>query len=75
MSSNLKNLIEDLSGVLKKHNASIYASADLGLIIIAPDSKNKSVSKLYVNARYIDSDYLNKLSNQSCQNTIDLFIL
>ena len=71
MSPNLKDLIKELSGVLKKHNASIYASASLGLIIIAPDSKSKSVSKLYVNARYVDSDYLEELSDSSCQSDID----
>ena len=70
MSPNLKNLIDEISGVLKKHNASIYVSPHLGLIIITPGNKSDSISKLYINKRYIDSDYLEELSDSSCGNNI-----
>ena len=68
MSPNLKNLIEELSVVLKKHNACIYVSADYNLIIQIPGEQPNAVDKLYIDIDYIDSDDLDELSNSSCAN-------
>ena len=70
MSPNLKNLIEELSWVLKKHNACIYVSADYNLIIQMPGEQLHAVDKLYIDKDYIDSDYLEELSDFSCANDI-----
>ena len=71
MNPNLKNLIEEVSGVLKKHNACIYVSADYNLIIQMPGEQLHAIDKLYIDKDYIDSDYLDKLSDSSCANSID----
>ena len=60
MSPNLKKLVEDISNVLKKHNACIYVSADYNLIIQMPGEGTHSVDKLYVDIDYIDSDTLDE---------------
>ena len=71
MSPNLKDLIEELSGVLKKHNACVYVSADYNLIIQMPGEGIHSIDKLYIDKDYIDSDYLDELSDSSYTNDID----
>ena len=70
MSPNLKNLIEGLSEVLKKHNACIYVSADYNLIIQMPGEQLHGIDKLYIDKDYIDSDDLDELSDSSCANSI-----
>ena len=70
MSPNLKNLIEEVSGVLKKHNACIYVSADYNLIIQMPGEQLHSVDKLCIDKDCIDSDDLDELSDSSCKNNI-----
>lgn len=71
MSPNLKNLIEDLSGVLKKHNACIYVSADYNLIIQMPGEGLHGIDRLYIDTDYIDSDDLEELSGSSWLNAVD----
>ena len=71
MSPNLKNLIEELSDVLKKHNACIYVSADYNLIIQMPGEQPHAVEKLYIDKDYIDSDDLEELSGSSRPNSVD----
>ena len=75
MSPNLKSLIEELSGVLKKHNACIYVSADYNIIIQMPGEGTHSVDKLYIDKDYIDSDDLDELSGSSWPSAVDWFIL
>ena len=70
MSPNLKNLIEELSVVLKKHNACIYVSADYNLIIQMPGEQIHGIDKLYIDKDYIDSEDLDELSESSCENVI-----
>ena len=70
MSPNLKDLIKELSGVLKKHNACIYVSADYNLIIQIPGEELHGIDRLYIDTDYIDSDDLEELSNYSCKNNI-----
>ena len=70
MSPNLKDLIKELSGVLKKHNACIYVSADYNLIIQMPGEGLHGIDRLYIDIDYIDSDDLDKLSDSSCTNDI-----
>ena len=65
MSPNLKSLIEELSGVLKKHNACIYVSADYNIIIQMPGEGLHSVDKLYVDIDYIDSGTLDEALDSS----------
>ena len=71
MSPNLKDLIEDLSGVLKKHNACIYVSADYNLIIQMPGEQLHGIDKLYIDKDYIDSDDLDELSGSSWPSAVD----
>ena len=70
MSPNLKNLIEELSGVLKKHNACIYVSADYNLIIQMPGEQLHAIDRLYIDKDYIDSDDLDELSEPYRGNRI-----
>ena len=71
MSTNLKSLIEELSGVLKKHNACIYVSADYNLIIQMPGEESNVIDKLYIDKDYIDSEDLEKLSGSSWPSAVD----
>ena len=71
MSPNLKNIIEDLSVVLKKYNASIYVSADYNLIIQMPGEQLHGIDKLYIDKDYIDSDDLDELSGSSWPSAVD----
>ena len=70
MSPNLKNLIKDISVVLKEHNACIYVSADYNLIIQMPGEHLHGIDKLYIDKDYIDSEDLDELSESSCENVI-----
>ena len=71
MSSNLKKLVEELSGILKKHNACIYVSADYNLIIQMPGEQLHGIDKLYIDKDYIDSDDLDELSGSSWPSAVD----
>ena len=71
MSPNLKDLVKDISDVLKKHNACIYVSADYNLIIQMPGERLHGIDRLYIDTDYIDSDDLDELSDSSCQSDID----
>ena len=70
MSPNLKNLVEELSGVLNKHNACIYVSADYNLIIQMPGEQLHGIDKLYIDKDYIDSYDLEELFDSACANDI-----
>lgn len=71
MSPNLKNLMEELSEALRKHNACIYIRADYSLVIEMPGKQIHGIGKFYVGKDHIDADCLDGLLDSSYVNDID----